>query len=162
DRGAGLLHRADRLVHAADPGAHDRPRLARDQPRDGRLRWARACLAPTPSRPPTLGRAPGGRRRGSWPRFRGCSSRSRFEGSTSGRQAEMGAGLPGTDAASTADAWPRTRRPMPWFLAAFLVMIFLAPCEAIHLDVPLPVSSDLDRFFVAALVAAFALCALLG
>ncbi len=74
----------------------------------------------------------------------------------------MGAGLARTDAVSTADAWPHTRRPMPWLLAAFLVMIFLVPFEAIHLDVPLPVSSDLDRFFVAGLVAAFALCALIG
>ncbi|HYJ21163.1 MAG TPA: O-antigen ligase family protein [Solirubrobacterales bacterium] len=67
-----------------------------------------------------------------------------------------------SDAVSTADAWPHTRRPMPWLLAGFLVMIFLVPFEAIHLDVSLPVSSDLDRFVVAGLVAAFALGGLIG
>ncbi len=61
-----------------------------------------------------------------------------------------------------ADAWPRTRRPMPWLVAGFLAMVFLVPFEAIHLAVDIPVSSDLDRFFVAALVAAAIAAAVLG
>jgi hypothetical protein len=60
------------------------------------------------------------------------------------------------------DAWPRTRRPLPWLIAGFLAMIFLVPFEAIHLKVNLPVSSDLDRFFVALIVATWAIGALFG
>ena len=60
------------------------------------------------------------------------------------------------------DAWPRTRRPLPWLFAALLAMIFLVPFDSIHVDVSLPVSSDLDRFLVVAIVAAWALGALFG
>jgi hypothetical protein len=60
------------------------------------------------------------------------------------------------------DAWPRTRRPLPWLIAGFLAMIFLVPFEAIHLKVQLPVSSDLDRFFVLLIVAVWAIGSLVG
>jgi hypothetical protein len=60
------------------------------------------------------------------------------------------------------DAWPRTRRPLPWLIAGFLAMVFLVPFESIHLDVRLPVSSDLDRFFVALIVATWAIGGLAG
>jgi O-antigen ligase len=50
------------------------------------------------------------------------------------------------------DAWPHTRRPLPWLFAALLVTIFLVPFDAIHLKVSLPFSSDLDRFLVTAIV----------
>lgn len=60
------------------------------------------------------------------------------------------------------DAWPRTRRPLPWLLAGFLAVVFLVPVEAVHMRVSLPVSSDLDRFCVALLLGAGALAALLG
>jgi len=60
------------------------------------------------------------------------------------------------------DAWPRTRRPLPWLIAAFLVMVFLVPFEAIHPKVSLPFSSDLDRFFVALIVAVWAIGGLIG
>jgi hypothetical protein len=62
----------------------------------------------------------------------------------------------------TRDAWPHTRRPLPWLLAGFLAMLFLVPFEAIHLKVSLPVSSDFDRFFVALIVATWAAGAFLG
>ncbi len=62
----------------------------------------------------------------------------------------------------TDDAWPRTRRPLPWLIAAFLAMIFLVPFEAVHLKVHLPVSSDLDRFLVALIVATWAMTELIG
>jgi O-antigen ligase len=55
------------------------------------------------------------------------------------------------------DAWPRTRRPLPWLFAAMLTMIFLVPFDGIHLDVNLPVSSGLDRFLVVAIVLVWAL-----
>lgn len=61
-----------------------------------------------------------------------------------------------------ADAWPRTRRPLPWLVAGFLAMIFLVPFEAIHVNVSLPVSSDLDRFFIALIVAVWAVGGLLA
>lgn len=66
------------------------------------------------------------------------------------------------DEPRAADAWPRTRRPLPWLIAGFLAMIFLVPIEAIHMKVKLPVNSDIDRFFVAALLATWALGGLLG
>lgn len=63
--------------------------------------------------------------------------------------------MPGSSGSGSAwgeDAWPRTRRPLPWLFAALLVMIFLVPFDAIRLNVSMPVSSDLDRFLVIALV----------
>ena len=72
--------------------------------------------------------------------------------STSGRPEVEGRTLP-IGAPSVADAWPRTRRPLPWLIAAFLATIFLVPIEAIHMKVSLPFSSDFDRFFVAIIVA---------
>jgi O-Antigen ligase len=66
------------------------------------------------------------------------------------------------DTVITADAWPRTRRPLPWLLAGFLATIFLIPIDAVHLKIPLPFSSDFDRFCVAAIVATWATAALAG
>lgn len=60
------------------------------------------------------------------------------------------------------DAWPRTRRPLPWLFAALLVMIFLIPFDAMRLKVSMPVSSDFDRFLVIAIVAVWAIGSALG
>jgi hypothetical protein len=65
-------------------------------------------------------------------------------------------------AGPSVDAWPRTRRPLPWLIAGFVAVIFLVPIEAVHLKVHLPVSSDFDRFFVALIVATWAIGGLLG
>jgi O-antigen ligase len=54
------------------------------------------------------------------------------------------------------DAWPRTRRPLPWLFALLLATIFLVPFDAIRLNVALPFSSDLDRFLVVAIVIVWA------
>lgn len=59
-------------------------------------------------------------------------------------------------AAQRIDSWPRTRRPLPWLFAGFLASIFLVPIDAVHLRMHLPFSSDYDRFFVAAIVVAWA------
>lgn len=67
-----------------------------------------------------------------------------------------------SSSAPTADAWPRTRRPLPWLIAGFLAAIFLLPIDAIHPKVSLPFSSDLDRFFVAVIVAAWAAGGIFG
>src|SRR5262245_36252092 len=60
------------------------------------------------------------------------------------------------------DAWPHTRRPLPWLIAGFLGAIFLVPIDAIHLKVNLPFSSDFDRFLVVIIVATWAIGGLLG
>jgi O-antigen ligase len=62
----------------------------------------------------------------------------------------------GSKSAWGEDAWPHTRRPLPWLFAALLAMIFLVPFDAIRLNVSMPVSSDLDRFLVIALVGVWA------
>jgi O-antigen ligase len=60
------------------------------------------------------------------------------------------------------DAWPRTKRPLPWLFAALLVMIFLVPFDAMQLKVAMPVSSDFDRFLVIAIVAVWGVGTALG
>lgn len=50
------------------------------------------------------------------------------------------------------DAFPRTRRPLPWALAAFVAMLFLVPIDSTELKVHLPVDSHIDRFAVVALL----------
>lgn len=60
------------------------------------------------------------------------------------------------------DAWPRTRRPLPWLFAALLVMIFLVPFDAMQLKVAMPVSSDFDRFLVIAIVVVWGVGTALG
>lgn len=50
------------------------------------------------------------------------------------------------------DAFPRTKRPLPWILAAFLAMLFFVPIASTELKVHLPVDSRIDRFAVIALV----------
>ena len=53
------------------------------------------------------------------------------------------------------DAFPHTRRPLPWLLAAFVVMVFTVPIDQVNLDVHLPFNSQIDRFFVAFMVLAW-------
>ena len=50
------------------------------------------------------------------------------------------------------DAFPHTRRPLPWVLAAFLAMLFFVPIASTELKVHLPVDSRIDRFAVIGLV----------
>lgn len=49
------------------------------------------------------------------------------------------------------DEWPYTTRLLPWSLAAFMVMLFLVPIDAITLPIHLPVNGTLDRPVVIAL-----------
>ena len=74
----------------------------------------------------------------------------------------MEAGALPLDRSEAEDAWPSTRRPLPWLFAGFLAMVFLVPFEAVHPKVSLPFSSDLDRFFVALIVATWAIGGLIG
>ena len=53
------------------------------------------------------------------------------------------------------DAFPHTRRPLPWALAAFLAMLFLVPVNSTELNVHLPVGSQIDRFAIVGLILAW-------
>ncbi len=53
------------------------------------------------------------------------------------------------------DAFPHTRRPLPWVLAAFLAMLFIVPVDSTELKLSLPVGSDIDRFAIVGLVMAW-------
>ena len=50
------------------------------------------------------------------------------------------------------DAFPHTKRPLPWILAAFVGMLFFIPIASTELKVHLPVDSKIDRFAVIGLV----------
>ena len=60
---------------------------------------------------------------------------------------------PGT--VTGADNWPHTKRPLPWLLAGFLVMIFLIPFDSIILKVHLPANATLDRVFLVVMIGVF-------
>jgi hypothetical protein len=53
------------------------------------------------------------------------------------------------------DAFPHTRRPLPWFLAGFLTMLFIVPIDSTELKIHLPVDSRIDRFAVIVLLLAW-------
>jgi len=55
---------------------------------------------------------------------------------------------------TAADDWPHTRRPVPWLLAAFLVMLFLVPFGAIKFKVHLPADATPDRLLIVAMIVA--------
>ncbi len=63
----------------------------------------------------------------------------------------------GSVAALPADRFPYTRRPLPWFLAAFVAMLFLVPIDSTELKVSLPFDSHIDRFGIIALLVAWIL-----
>jgi hypothetical protein len=50
------------------------------------------------------------------------------------------------------DAFPHTRRPLPWALAAFVGLLFFVPVDATEVNVHLPVGSEIDRFAIVGLV----------
>jgi hypothetical protein len=53
------------------------------------------------------------------------------------------------------DAFPHTKRPLPWFLAGFLAMLFLVPIDSTELKVNVGVDSHPDRLAVVVLVLAW-------
>lgn len=56
---------------------------------------------------------------------------------------------------SRADAFPHTKRPLPWFLAGFMALVFLFPIDASELKVHIGVDSHPDRFAMLALLLAW-------
>jgi hypothetical protein len=53
------------------------------------------------------------------------------------------------------DAFPHTRRPLPWVLAGFLWFLFFVPVDQTTVKVHLPFSSYFDRFLVVLMVLAW-------
>jgi hypothetical protein len=67
----------------------------------------------------------------------------------------LGAPVSFGDRASERDAFPYTRRPLPWVLAAFMAMLFFIPVDSTELKIHLPVGSEIDRFAVVGMVFAW-------
>ena len=59
-------------------------------------------------------------------------------------------GRPGAPVAI--DAWPHTRRPLPWMLAGFVTLLFLIPIDSTLVRVHLPFDSHIDRLAIGILV----------
>lgn len=72
-----------------------------------------------------------------------------------GRGASRPAAAHAPPAPPRGDAFPYTRRPLPWLLAAFMAMLFFVPVASIEFDVHLPVDSRPDRFAIIGLVLAW-------
>ncbi|MFI5004104.1 MAG: O-antigen ligase family protein [Solirubrobacterales bacterium] len=53
------------------------------------------------------------------------------------------------------DAFPHTRRPLPWLLAGFVAMLFFVPIDSTELKVSLPVGAQIDRFAIVGMVLAW-------
>lgn len=62
----------------------------------------------------------------------------------------MAAALPRS--AHPIDAFPRTKRPLPWLLAGFLALLFLVPIDSTDAKIHLPVNSHIDRFAIVLMV----------
>lgn len=79
-------------------------------------------------------------------------------------QARPGAPAPAPAAAppQKGDAWPRTRRPLPWLLAGFLTMVWLIPFDSIRLGPALPIDGKLDRYALLGLTLAWLLSIAIG
>ena len=56
---------------------------------------------------------------------------------------------------SKPDAFPHTRRPLPWMLAGFMVMIFVIPVDTVKLKMHLPFNASFDRLCVFLLIFAW-------
>lgn len=61
-----------------------------------------------------------------------------------------------TAAAPPQPGWPRTTRPLPWAIAAFIVMLWLIPFDSAVLPLSLPLDATLDRPLLLALLALWA------
>jgi hypothetical protein len=61
----------------------------------------------------------------------------------------------GVDEAAPRDAFPHTKRPLPWALAAFLAMLFFVPIDSTAVKISLPIGATPDRFAIVLLVLAW-------
>ena len=69
---------------------------------------------------------------------------------------------PYTVVAARGDAWPRTTRALPWMVAGFMAMLWLAPFDSIQLDIPAPIDLKLDRMLLPILVVTWVAALVLG
>ena len=60
------------------------------------------------------------------------------------------------------DNWPRTKRPLPWLIAAFLAMVWLMPFDTISMSVSLPFDLHLDRIVLPFIILAWGLAIGIG
>lgn len=60
------------------------------------------------------------------------------------------------------DDWPHTRRPLPWCLAGFIVMLWLLPFDSIDLPISLPLDARLDRPFMLVILALWVISLTVG
>jgi uncharacterized membrane protein len=58
--------------------------------------------------------------------------------------------------------WPRTTRVLPWMLAAFMVVLWLVPFNAIQISASLPIDLNFDRLVLPLLAATWLVAVLLG
>jgi hypothetical protein len=75
--------------------------------------------------------------------------------SFAGKPRLSGAPVSFREKALAQDAFPYTRRPLPWVLAAFMAMLFFVPVDSTELKIPLPVGSQIDRFAIVGMVLAW-------
>jgi hypothetical protein len=74
------------------------------------------------------------------------------------RPTRVGQSVAHAGGANAEDAFPHTRRPLPWLLAGFLALLFFVPLDSTTLKVSLPFDSTLDRPLVAILLLAWMWC----
>ena len=57
-------------------------------------------------------------------------------------------------AAATGGDWPHTTRPLPWLIAAFVVLLFTVPFQGIRFKLHLPADATPDRLLLVAMMVA--------
>jgi polysaccharide biosynthesis protein PslJ len=60
------------------------------------------------------------------------------------------------------DAWPRTTRPMPWLVAAFMVMVYMIPFDSTTIPLKLPFNAGIDRLFLVGITIVWGFVSLAG
>jgi hypothetical protein len=65
-------------------------------------------------------------------------------------------------AAQIADEWPRTRRVLPWLVAAFIAMLWLVPFNTIKLRFSGPIDLQLDRLLLPVIAVAWVVARIAG
>ena len=71
------------------------------------------------------------------------------------RRRPPGSTRPAGTTARRADAFPHTKRPLPWVLAGFMALLFLVPIDSTDVKLHLPVNSHIDRFALLVVVGAW-------
>ena len=83
--------------------------------------------------------------------FAALSAAARWRLRSAGLEPARGREAPSPAAEPGDGTWPRTSRPLPWAIAAFLGLLWLVPFNAITLNVSTPIDLTLDRLALPAL-----------